>query len=87
MEFLIGFAGCRVKVALRHIRLLRMRRLLRHMHDCVHCHPKLLVQWRRKMFSSRGAEKWRRRALLDCYGYCCMKKVGGSGGMFPQEIF
>ena len=25
--------------------------------------------------------------LLDWYGYCGMIKLGGSGGMLPQEIF
>ena len=24
-------------------------------------------------------------ALLDRYGYCRMKKLGGSGGMFPRK--
>ena len=26
-------------------------------------------------------------AILDWYGYCGMKKLGGSGGMLPQENF
>ena len=49
----VVLARCRVKVALRHTYVvLRMRRLVRHMHDvcaihirrnCVHSHPKLLM--------------------------------------------
>ena len=26
-------------------------------------------------------------AILDWYGYCCVNKLGRSGGMVPQENF
>ena len=42
-----------------------------------------------EVFMSRRAMSGPERAILDCYGHCVrssVNKLGGSGGMLPQEI-
>ena len=46
----------------------------------LHC-----TQWRRKMFLSRGAES---KQVKTCFTHAySAQKLGGSGGMLPQENF
>ena len=44
------------------------------------------MQWRRKMFLSRGAESKQVKTHVTLCAHSA-RKLGGSGGMHPQENF